>query len=164
MTVAERHPARESLLLGGTVEALSEVLLGGPPREWGAYEPVSETWDRRALTRLVRDQMPAETAVLVTGERLAASVSADRTVHGVEEVTQASIALPASTENEFAATRARLDATLGRLTQQAMPLVAIVLARRGRRDLLVPPGGQRRRVEVERAGGRRPDQQSERNG
>lgn len=139
MTVSERHPARESVLLGGAVEALSESLVAAPPREWGAYEPVGQAWDRRALTQLVRGQMPAETAVLVTGERLAATVSAQRTVHGVEEVTQASVALAPLTESQFAETRARLDAALGRLAQQAMPLVALVVARPGRRDLLVPP-------------------------
>ena len=136
--VAERHPARESVLLGGTMEALGDTL-GAQPREWGAHEPVGETWDRRALTLSVRDRMPAETTVLVTGERLAATVGAARTAPGVEEVTHVSVALPASTGSELAATRVRLDATLGRLTQQAMPLVALVLARPGRRDLLVPP-------------------------
>lgn len=136
VTVSERHPARESVLLGATLEALGETL-GAPPRDWGAYEPVGQTWDRRALTHVIREPMPAETAVLVTGERLAATVSAARTTQGVEEVTHAGVALPPSTGGELAATRAQLDVMLSRLAEQAMPLVALVLARPGRSDLLV---------------------------
>jgi hypothetical protein len=134
-----RHPARTSTVLGATVAELSEAVLGSPPRAWGPNEPLGAAWDRRAVTELLRDRMPGEAAVFAGGPGLAAVVSAQRTRFGVEELTNAQLALDRPSEVDFAAVRSRLASALRHLASTSMPLVALLLARPARRDLLVPP-------------------------
>ena len=137
--VSVRHPARSSTVLGGALAGLAEATLGQPPRAWGPNEPLGAVWDRAALTQVLRDRMPDETAVFAGGPGLAATVSAQRTRFGIEEVTHAHVGLARPSEAEFTVVRERLDASLRHLAATAMPLVALLLTRPARRDLLVPP-------------------------
>jgi hypothetical protein len=139
VTVALRHRAGRSPVLGGPVAALSESLLGRPPRSWGPHEPVGRPWDRAQLTDLVRQEMPNEATVFVAGDGLTATVSAQRTDHGVEEITRIVLATGSPDLAELAEIRSRLSDVLASLAATAMPLIGLVLARPGRRDLLVPP-------------------------
>lgn len=137
--LSSRHPARDSTLLGAPVASMTEAVLGQPPRLWGTHEPLTSAWDRRALTRAVRERMPAETAVFTGAPGLAAVVSAQRTRHGVEEITTAHLALVRPSPSDLDRVRARLSDALQRLAETSMPLVGLLLARPGRSDLMVPP-------------------------
>ena len=83
--------------------------------------------------------MPDETVVFAGGPGLAATLSAQRTRFGIEEVTHAHLGLARPSEADFTAVRDRLDESLRHLAVTAMPLVALLLTRPARRDLLVPP-------------------------
>jgi hypothetical protein len=137
--VSVRHPARASTVLGGPASALAEAGLGVPPRAWGPNEPVGAAWDRTALTEMLRDRMPGEAAVFAGGPGMAAVISAQRTRFGVEEMTHAQLGLEGPSQDEFTEVRKRIDDALRHLASTTMPLVALLLARPARRDLLVPP-------------------------
>ena len=137
--VSVRHPARSSTVLGGALAGLAEAAAGVPPQAWGPNEPLGAVWDRAALTAVLRDRMPDETVVFAGGPGLAATLSAQRTRFGIEEVTHAHLGLARPSEADFTAVRDRLDESLRHLAVTAMPLVALLLTRPARRDLLVPP-------------------------
>ena len=137
--VSIRLPARESSVLGGPLASLSDVSLGSPPQLWDTHEPLGQRWDRTSLTTFVRSRMPRETMVLAGGPGLAASISAQRTQHGVEEITHAHLSLTRPTPEKFDETRRAIMAALARLTETSMPLVALLLAHSGRSDLLRAP-------------------------
>lgn len=156
--IALRHPARESTVLGAALEQLTEtisIVLGGMggssgpgsgrgtfdvnPRVWGLHEPAGARWDRAALTAVIREHMPDETAAFVAGPGLRAMLSGQRTEHGVEEIVHATVGLGQPTQAEFDRLRFELSVTLQRLAESLMPLVAMLLVRPGPTDLLVPP-------------------------
>jgi hypothetical protein len=83
--------------------------------------------------------MPRLTTVIATGPALTATVAAQRTEHGVEEIDHVVIGIGSPGEKEFARLRTELADVLRRLAGTGMPLVALQLVRRGRRDLSVPP-------------------------
>jgi hypothetical protein len=62
-----------------------------------------------------------------------------RTAQGVEEITEAQLNLGVPSTVAFGDQRTRLLSWLADLTATAMPLVALVMARPGRADLLLPP-------------------------
>lgn len=145
-----RHPARDTTVLGAALEQLTETIgrvLGTSddvpvdvgPRVWGLYEPAGARWNRLALTESIREHMPDETAAFVAGPGLRATVTAQRTQHGVEETVHATVALGQPTQAVFDRLRVELSLTLQRLTETLMPLVATLLVRPGPADLLVPP-------------------------
>jgi len=134
-----RHPARETTVLGTPVEWMADAAFGAPPRLWGTHEPLALPWNPTLLTQTIRARMPDETAVYATSPGLTASISAQRTTHGVEEMTRAHLSLVKPSEADFDQVRARISAVLQRLAQTSMPLVGLVLARPGRADLMVPP-------------------------
>ena len=151
MMMTLRHPARDSTVLGAPLEQLTETVgrvLGTTegagqvdvgPRVWGMYEPAGAPWDRGVLTEAIREQMPEEASAFVAGPGLRATLSAQRTRHGVEEIVHATVALGQPTEAEFERLRVELSLTLQRLTESLMPLVAMLVVRPGPADLLVPP-------------------------
>ena len=142
--VSVRHPARGSTRLGAALTSLAEATLGTPPDVWGTSEPVGDPWDEAALTEALRARMPAETMVLAAGRGLSATISAQRTEHGVEEVTHAHIALVKPNDDDVEGARARLATRLVQLAATSMPLAGLLLSRPNRQDLrraplLVPP-------------------------
>lgn len=136
--VSVRHPARQTTRLGQTLSGLAHATLGAPPRAWGMSEPVGEPWDPATLTDALRLRMPAETMVFAAGPGLAASITAGRSEHGVEEVTHAHLMVEPGPD-ELDAVQTRLRGQLSELAASSMPLVALLLARPGRHDLLRPP-------------------------
>lgn len=137
--ISVRHPARTSTVLGGAAAALAEAALGSLPAAWGPNEPLGARWDRQQLTDLLRTRMPGEAAVFAGGPSLAALISARRTRFGVEELTHVHAALDRPSEAGFRQVRDAVNGALRHLASSTMPLVALVVARPGRRDLLVPP-------------------------
>ena len=137
--VSLRHPARSGTLLGGPAAGLAELVTGRPPRVWGAHEPVGEVWDREALTTFVRGQMPGPRLTVVSGDGFAATLTVQRTSSGIEEITEAQLGLGVPSTVAFGELRRRLLTWLAELTGTSMPLVALILARPGRADLMVPP-------------------------
>ncbi len=137
--VSVRHPARATTALGGPMEELARAASPEARLAWAPHEPVGAAWDRVRLTGLVRSQMPDETAVCVGGPDLAALVSARRTRHGIEELTHAVLGLARPGPDELELLRNRLDGVLRALAATSMPLVALLLARPARRDLLIAP-------------------------
>lgn len=138
-TVSMRLPARASTELGEALVQISEATIAAGPRGWGLGEPVGDPWDRGELTTYVRERMPADTAVCVGAPDLTGSIQAARTRHGIEEVTNVHVSLGEPSRQRLADVAERVDAALARLTESAMPLVAFVLARPARRDLLRTP-------------------------
>jgi hypothetical protein len=141
LTLSLRHRARATSILGAPVELLNG-LVGAPPLTWGVHEPVGNAWDRDELTGFARDSMPADSLLLARSEALAATIEVRRTTEGVEEITQARLSLGTPSTLEFEEKRVRLLDSLAILAATAMPLVAVVLARPGRGDLLVRPRQQ----------------------
>ena len=137
--VSVRHPARGSTRLGTVLTSLAEATLGEPPRVWGTTEPVGEPWDEAALTEELRGRMPAETMVFAAGRGLSASISAQRTEHGVEEVTHAHLAVVRPNADDVEGVRARLATRLVQLASTSMPLAGLLLSRPNRQDLRRPP-------------------------
>lgn len=137
--VGLRHPAREATLLGEPTEQLTAAMLGAEPLGWGPNEPVSEHWNRRRLTDAIREEMPRLTTVVAAGPDLSATIAAQRTRFGVEEVNHAVIGIGGPDEDEFGRLRARMSDVLRRLAESGMPLVGLQLVRPGRRDLTVAP-------------------------
>lgn len=137
-----RHKAARTTLLGFTAELLATRLAGAPPAGWGVCEPAGTPWDRAALTELARSRVPADTTLVVAGPVAApstATIRVRRTDSGLEETTEALLAVgPPGSD----AARTRIDALpeiLTQLSAQQMPLFGLVTARTGRADLLTPP-------------------------
>lgn len=139
LIVSLRHPARAETLLGGPAEELASLLTGRPPRLWGPLEPVGQVWDRTALTAFGQQQMPGPVLMVASGGGFAATVQVQRTSSGLEEITEAQVSLGVPSTTGFEDQRRRLLTWLADLTARSMPLAALVLARPGRADLLVPP-------------------------
>ncbi|QGN34631.1 DUF6177 family protein [Microlunatus sp. Gsoil 973] len=137
--VGLRHPAREQTLLGGPVEQLNDAASDGAAMAWGATEPVGEPWNRRRLTDAIRTEMPRLTTVIATGRNLSATLAAQRTNLGVEEIDHVLVGIGSPAEEALARIRTRMADVLRRLAETGMPLVGMQLARRGPRDLSVPP-------------------------
>lgn len=137
--ISVRHPARTSTVLGGAAAAVAEAALGAPPAAWGPNEPLGARWDRQRLTDVLRGRMPGDAAVFAGGPSLAAVISARRTRFGVEELTHVHAAVERPSEAGFRRIRDAVNGALRHLAAATMPLVALVVARPGRRDLLVPP-------------------------
>jgi hypothetical protein len=136
--ISLRHRARATSILGGPVELLNE-LVGGPTLAWGAHEPVGNLWDRDLITGFARDTMPDDLLLLARSDTLAATVEVRRTSEGVEEITQARLSFGTPSTLEFGRQRVRLLDLLVQAATNAMPLVAVALARPGRADLQVRP-------------------------
>jgi hypothetical protein len=138
VVISLRHRARATSILGGPVELLND-LLGAPSLAWGAHEPIGNVWDRDVLTAFARDSMPDDSLLLARSDALSATIEVRRTSEGVEEITQARLCLGTPSTIEFERQRVQLLDLVADLATSAMPLVAIVLARPGRADLLVRP-------------------------
>lgn len=134
-----RHPARESTLLGEPMDQLNDLVLGNRPIAWGPVEPVAESWDRRRLTDAIRAEMPRLTTAVAAGGDLSATIGAQRTKFGVEEIEQIVTGIGTPDEAQFSPVRARLADVFRRVAETGMPLVGLQLVRPGRRDLTVPP-------------------------
>jgi len=137
--VGLRHPARQSTLLGEPLERLNDLVLGTAPLAWGATEPVGESWNRRRLTDTIQAEMPRQTAVVAAGPHIAATIAAQRTRFGVEEMDHMVTGIGTPDQTGLAVVRARLADVLRRVAETGMPLVGIQLVRPGRHDLTVPP-------------------------
>ena len=137
--ITQRHPARESAVLGGGAELVARAITNAPPRAWGVQEPAGNPWRRDDLTATIREQMPDEASVYLAGPGLTGSVGGRRTDHGVEEIIHLTLAVASPTNAHTAALRSALGAALRRLAEIGMPLVAVAMARPGPADLLVRP-------------------------
>ena len=91
LSVSVHHPATMDVLLGKTVEVLSERLCGIAPQAWGIHEPMTVAWDRVRLTRLCRSHAPAESRVSVMGggsTPFSATIRVSRSSRGITEETR----------------------------------------------------------------------------
>jgi hypothetical protein len=83
------HPATRDLLLGESTETCTTVLAGAAPTGWGVAEPVTQPWDRVALSALCRDRAPASATLVVVGgtpdRRALGTTTVSRTTGGVRE-------------------------------------------------------------------------------
>ena len=141
VSLAVRHKAEATTLLGGATETLTRELTGAPPTGWGAHEPAVLAWDRVRLTELSRSRMPHETTVVVAGSPdrpVIGTIRTARTAQGLEETTQLLLATGPPGSADARAAVARVPTVLAGLADQGMPLFGLVLARTGRRDLTFP--------------------------
>lgn len=137
--VGLRHPARASTLLGDPLDRLNDLVLDGRPLAWGPTEPVGEPWNRRRLTDTIQAEMPRLTTVVAAGRNVAATIAAQRTRYGVEEIEHIVTGIGTPDQTRLEIVRARHADVLRRVAETGMPLVGIQLLRPGRRDLTVPP-------------------------
>ncbi|MGW2883062.1 DUF6177 family protein [Streptomyces sp. NPDC001233] len=125
LSIRTTHPADDSLLLGGALEAVWQALTGGAPAGWSTAEPVNLPWSPRQLTELARTraEKSASTWLVAVGapDRPAiATCRVVRTPAGVEEqitlafgYTAGQVPLHSLTElAETLATRHRLTSML----------------------------------------------------
>lgn len=138
-TMSMRHRPRMTTLLGGGVAGLSQAAFGRAPHLYGPHEPAGTPWDRDGLTRQIRDRMPEDSLMVVTGAGLRATVTGRRTTEGVEELTTAHLSLGVPSTLEFDRIRIAVRDYLTDLAEKAMPLVSLIMARPGQNDLLIPP-------------------------
>jgi len=142
VSVSVRHRAAEETVLGTTAELLATELTGAAPTGWGTHEPAGRPWDRRALTGAARGRMPDPTRFVVVGSAaapVALTVTAQRTEHGVEELTTGLLAAGPVGDDTTALRIAAVPRALGRLAVSQLPLFALVLRRPGRADLAQAP-------------------------
>jgi hypothetical protein len=83
--------------------------------------------------------MPADTLLVGAAPHLRATMTARRTELGVEEITQTHLSLSTPSTIDFEQIRTNLLDYLADLAATSMPLVGLISARPGRRDLLIPP-------------------------
>jgi hypothetical protein len=134
-----RHRAADETLLGGALEILAGAAGGVAPSGWGTHEPAGRPWDRAALTRFARERMPSTSRLVVTGSRdtpIAATVTVQRTDHGVEELVTGLVSLGPIDADATVDRVAALPDVLTRLAAAQLPLFALLLTRPGRADLL----------------------------
>jgi hypothetical protein len=139
VTLSLRHQARETTRLGAPLAGLAPFVGAEQPELWSAYEPTGSAWDRDRMTAFARSQMPDQVLLVGTARNLVGTIGVRRTAVGVEEITDARFSVGAPTTLEFADLLSRLEDYLAGFATTAMPLVGLVLARPGRRDLLIPP-------------------------
>ncbi|KQO62218.1 DUF6177 family protein [Curtobacterium sp. Leaf261] len=134
-----RHRAADETLLGGTLEVLATAIGGATPTGWGTHEPAGRPWDRAAMTAFARERMPGTSRLVATGSRdapLAATVTVQRTDHGVEELVTGLASLGPIDANTTVDRVTALPDALTRLAAAQLPLFALLLTRPGRADLL----------------------------
>ncbi|MBA8991750.1 hypothetical protein FHW23_003028 [Curtobacterium pusillum] len=147
VSASVRHRAAAETVLGTTTELLATELAGAAPTGWGTHEPAGRPWDRHALTAAARERMPDPTRFTAVGSAaapVALTVTAQRTEHGVEELTTGLLSVGAPGDTLSGMRVAAVPQVLGRLAATQLPLFALVLRRPGRADLaqapcLVPP-------------------------
>ncbi|MFE7506395.1 DUF6177 family protein [Promicromonospora sp. NPDC057488] len=139
ISLAVRHAARRTTVIGRSVELLLDTLTGRAPSSWGVVEPALVPWDRDELTRFARERAPEDSRFVVVADGAVGTVTVRRTADGLEETTQ--LTLDAGTPGSDAA-RTVLDgvpAAFTRVAQDVMPLFGLALTRVGRADLNRPP-------------------------
>jgi hypothetical protein len=142
VSVSVRHRAATETVLGATTELLATELAGAAPSGWGTHEPARHAWDRRMLTEAARTRMPDPTRLLAVGSAgapLAVTITAQRTEHGVEELTTGLLSAGSLGDPVAEMRVAAVPQVLGRLAATQLPLFALVLRRPGRADLAQAP-------------------------
>lgn len=137
-----RHRADAGTRLGRAWETFAALGPGSTPAGWGTHEPVEADWDKDTLTAAARGRMPADARFVVVGDAgapLAGSVTARRTEHGVEEVVAGLVGVGAPGTPEVQRAHDAATVLLADLCSTALPLVALVFARVGSRDLTLRP-------------------------
>ncbi|MBF4577765.1 DUF6177 family protein [Frondihabitans sp. VKM Ac-2883] len=137
-----RHRADEGTRLGRAAEVLAALGGASSPRWWGTSEPCDKTWNKDTLTTAIRDRMPADTRLIITGDDehpMLASLLGRRTNRGVEEVFTGLIGVGEPGSPEVAQAFEAAPSVLASLTAEALPLVATVFTRVGRKDLTTRP-------------------------
>ncbi|WP_413452865.1 DUF6177 family protein [Georgenia phoenicis] len=129
------HGRAQDVLLGGAAELLGEALTGSRPTGWGTWEPALRPWDRAQLTAA------GEGAPLVVtgGTRLTGTVRAVRTREGVTETTELVLGTGAPGSTDAARALEALPGAFAALAARHVPVLGLVLARAGRRDLTYDP-------------------------
>lgn len=142
VSASVRHRAAAETVLGTTTELLATELTGAAPTGWGTHEPAGRPWDRHQLTAAARDRMPEPTRLLAVGSAaapLAVTITAQRTDHGVEELTTGLLSVGVPGDAVADVRVAAVPQVLGRLAMTQLPLFALVLRRPGRADLAQAP-------------------------
>lgn len=113
------HPAGRDLLLAESVETCCRVLADASPLGWGIAEPVSQPWDRRALSSLCRTRSPAPIMVVVVGGDPDRPAVGGLTVTPTDAGVREQLWLQAGADQDLGT--ARLDALADRLAHQVEP-------------------------------------------
>lgn len=145
VTVKADHPAAPDLVLGQTVELLTETLAGARPALFGPTEPATLAWDTRVLTGLCRKRAPRSSWLAFTGppapvrpkgvRAFCGTVKARRTRDGVRETVTLAVSHPPGQEPDLSA----LVPIVRELTDRGVLHVMEVRRRQGRADLTRAP-------------------------
>jgi hypothetical protein len=136
-----RLMADEDTVLGGSLETFLGSLGLGMPSGWGWHEPVSQPWNRDALTQAVRVRMPTPSRLVVIADagRAVFVVLVQRIRYGVEEIVTGLVGLGPARDAASATAMQAVPAALAAMSVGTMPLFGLVLARAGRHDLTQEP-------------------------
>lgn len=135
VAISTHAPADENTKLGDAAIFLSRHLADTAPQVWGAHEPMTLSWDRKAYTTASRAWMPGPVRWMIADAdgKARFTTTVRRTKGGVEEVTTGILlprAVPPADLERFA-----VDALARLATDAASPLFATVSVQQGRADL-----------------------------
>lgn len=88
ISVSIQHRPSTTLRLGAALETCATRFTGAPPSGWGVAEPVTQPWDRGALTAFARRRMPTASRLVAVGSGrspLVSVVEVNRTDIGLQE-------------------------------------------------------------------------------
>jgi hypothetical protein len=145
VTLKADHPADPNLVLGQTVELLTQTLAWAVPSLFGPTEPATLAWDTDALTGLCRDRAPRPSWLVFTGplasvrpegvRAFCGTLRVRRTREGVRETVTLTVSHPPEQEPDLSA----LVPLVRELTNRGVLHVMEVRRRRGRADLTRSP-------------------------
>lgn len=134
VALSAQSPADDETLLGDVIESLAR-LADTVPAAWGAHEPVTLAWDRRAYTAASRAWMPGPVRWMVADAAGRARVTSTvrRTRGGVEETVTGILLAPVAPRAQLVV--AATEALTRLATEVAAPLFATVSLQTGPADL-----------------------------
>ncbi|QUX31172.1 hypothetical protein KGD83_12155 [Nocardiopsis akebiae] len=145
VTLKADHPADPNLVLGQTVELLTETLAGAVPSLFGPTEPATLAWETSSLTGLCRDRSPRPSWLVFAGppasvrpegaRAFCGTLRVRRTREGVRETVTLTVNHPPEQEPDLSA----LVPIVRELTEWGVLHVMEVRRRRGRADLARGP-------------------------
>lgn len=145
ITLKADHPATPGLVLGKTVELLTETLAGTTPSLFGPTEPTTLIWDTSVLTELCRKRAPRSSRLMFTGppatmlpegtHAFCGTLRTRRTREGIRETTTLVVSCPQEEEPD----PSTLVSLARELVDQGVLHTMEVRSRQGRADLTRDP-------------------------
>jgi hypothetical protein len=145
------HPAEGNLLLGGSVELLTQTLAGAVPSLWGTSEPTPLSWDTADLTAVARRRAPNASWFVLNGpppegggSPFTGTLRVTRVPDGVQEHVTLAIGYPPGADPDLTV----LPGLVEELAARGDLRTISVRRRSGRPDLTYEPGSTDLTIQV----------------